>query len=283
MPSFVVNKLVTKHDTLHMHKILGTLSLMSFLYRYAWVFPNTGTLGFSHATTNFDIVTMLIHIMLSSSSLVFHVSKKRILTHPMIIWHEYRLHAIIFTLRCLSVYILSFITQNIFVHFVVIFPHHLIVDTITTVYGDKRQTTVRVNDKQKDTFIVKSGKRMYSFYQFFASASHLAPHPRAADLAFNTLIAIQSSAFMMTLVRKNLVSYQTHIIVYSACLLLSSLFICIQFYHVLHIFLPLVSLIFFMRVHYSLNKYLLWFLFCCCYTFLVPCSELKTNVSNFMI
>jgi len=54
-----------------LHKTLGILSLLSFIYRYLYVFPMTGTLGFEGST--FDYVTLALHMALSSSSLIFHV------------------------------------------------------------------------------------------------------------------------------------------------------------------------------------------------------------------
>ena len=46
-----------------------------------------------------------------------------------------------------------------------------------------------------------------------------------ADLGFNTLITIQSSAFLMTLVRKNIIKIKWHMIIYSFCLAISSYYI----------------------------------------------------------
>ena len=44
--------------------------------------------------------------------------------------------------------------------------------------------------------------KFYSFYQFLAIGSHIfAQEPYLADVVFDAIIAIQSSAFMMTLVR----------------------------------------------------------------------------------
>jgi hypothetical protein len=99
---------VTKEDPLYLHKILGILSLLSYAYRYFWVLPRTGNLGMK-GDCWFDHATVGVHIALSTSSLIFHVLAKRIIRKPLIIWEEYRLHAIIFTMRGVSVYLFGLV------------------------------------------------------------------------------------------------------------------------------------------------------------------------------
>jgi hypothetical protein len=101
-PEYVFKKLFTNEDPIYLHKTLGLLSLVSFVYRYCYVLPMEGNLGFNG--TWFDHLTMALHMGLSASSLIFHVLPHRIMKRPLVIWNEYRLHAIVFTLRCFSVY-----------------------------------------------------------------------------------------------------------------------------------------------------------------------------------
>ena len=61
----------------------------------------------------------------------------------------------------------------------------------------------------------------YAFYQFSAVGSHIIPNARLMDLGYNALIAIQSSAFLMTLFRKGLIRWYTHATWYSIALILS--------------------------------------------------------------
>lgn len=227
-------KLFTREDPLNLHKTFGLLCLASFLYRYFWVFPRLTSgksLGFVDGSV-FDWATMLCHLALSSSSLIFHVLLRRNLARPFTIWNEYRLHAIVFTMRCVSVYAWAVLrpmqrlgfgpTAERLVQPMLVLAHHVLADEITRRYGpeDRTQTTVRC-DGAKNAF-TRVGMRIYAFYQFLALGSHLLPHDRLADLGFNTLIAIQSSAFLMTLFRKNLIRYYSHGIWYTACLLLST-------------------------------------------------------------
>jgi hypothetical protein len=92
-----LGKLFTKEDPVHLHKTLGLLSLLSYLYRYFYLWPTTGALGFAEAGIR-DWAGVVLHTALSSSSLIFTVIRLRILDKPTIIWEEYRLHAIVFTM-----------------------------------------------------------------------------------------------------------------------------------------------------------------------------------------
>ena len=94
----VKRKLVTKEDRFHLHKTFGTLALISFGYRYFYVWPTTGHLGLD--VDALGIGTMAVHTLLSLTSLPFRVPLRRIRKQPTMIWQEYRLHAVIFTLRC---------------------------------------------------------------------------------------------------------------------------------------------------------------------------------------
>jgi hypothetical protein len=259
----VVSKLFTNEDHVQFHKVMGLLSVVSFIYRYFWVYPTTGTLGFDGKWI--DHATMGAHLLLSSSSLIFHVIRFRIKNRPMIIWEEYRLHAIIFSVRCLSVYLFGFffpptgaLWERIALPTAVLL-HHVVVDRVTDVYGSKDgSTTVRIKDDNKPD--VTAVLRFYSFYQFAALASYLQPHARLSDLGFNALIAIQSSAFLMTLYRKSLISERTHALVYTACLVISM-------FHIFRncsgdaFFFAKLSAAYLARTNFRLNKYFLWVCF----------------------
>jgi hypothetical protein len=266
----VARKLITKEDPIHLHKTLGILSLASFVFRYAYVYPTRGSLGFDGSW--FDMLswtTMILHTALSTSSLIFHVLAHRIFKRPMIIWAEYRLHAIIFSVRCLSVFLFG--RYMIFTHgkrsnlssfclFCLVMLHHLVVDEVTRRIGTKGGTTVRVDGSS--TWYIKLPLKGYAFYQFLALGSHLVPSEHSADLGFNTLIAIQSSAFLMTLYRKGLITNYTHGIWYTGCLLTSA-------FHILRAFpgywFPAKILIVFMlriTLRDRVSKYVLWAGFC---------------------
>jgi hypothetical protein len=258
----VVSKLFTNEDNVQVHKFLGMLSVCSFIYRYFWVYPTTGTLGFDGRWI--DHVTIALHLALSTSSLIFHVIRRRILNRPMIIWEEYRLHAIIFSTRCFSVYVLGCLRpfegtmlERVLIPLVVL-AHHVGADRVTALYGSKDGvTTVRVTDGHRAE--IKTVLRFYAFYQFTALASHLQPNARLADLGFNTFIAIQSSAFLMTLYRKGLITEMSHAFWYTSCLLVSMWHIFLNCGNGL--FIAKLTAAYFLRTELKLDKYVLWLAF----------------------
>jgi hypothetical protein len=255
----IISKLFTNEDDKQVHKVLGFLSVASFLYRYFYVYPTTGTLGFDGRW--FDHATIALHILLSTSSLIFHVIRQRLVSRPMIIWEEYRLHAIVFSTRCMAVYLMGTfrpfegtLLERVLLPLVVL-AHHVGADMITARYGAKDGvTTVRVHDKHRTE--IKSILRFYAFYQFTALASHLTPHARLADLGYNTFIAIQSSAFLMTLYRKGVITEVSHGFWYTVCLLISM-------FHIFRncgdaMFIAKLGAAYILRTDFKVDKYVLW-------------------------
>jgi len=271
-------KLFTKEDPKYLHKTLGFACVASFLYRYFYVYPRYGNLGLGNDF--FSWFTMLLHLALSCSSLIFHVLARRILNKPMIIWEEYRLHAIVFTLRCFSVWCFALFCPDFirgenaesFLLCALVLAHHVAADYITQRHGTVGQTTVRV--KGSESAAMRYAKMFYGFYQFTALGSHLIPTSNLHELGFNTLIAIQSSAFLMTLFRKGLIKWYSHAFWYSACLLLSQ-------YHMARFFdcwfLAKIILCFIVRVRWRVSKYYIWAVFCFVSS---PAMEGYGNIQN---
>lgn len=254
-PSYVYKKLFTPEDEYLIHKTLGLLSLISFVYRYFYLLPTTGSIGMEGSLL--DIATLVLHFLLSSSSLIFHVLKRRQPSRPLIIYEEYRLHAIVFTLRACLVSLIGFYAQNMDVmprRFLLggtILACHLLVDHITKLHGTKGVTAVR-ND---GVLSFKYLGYFYSFYQIAALGSIITWNPAIGALGYNTLIAIQSSALLMTLKRKNLIRWYSHAFWYSLALALS--------YYVMYatlggMFFVYPLALFSLRAAFNLNKYLLW-------------------------
>jgi len=252
----VIKKLFTAEDQYQVHKLLGAFALFSFAYRYFYMLPLYGNLGFVGST--FDIVTLFAHFALSSSSLLFHVLDRRIVEHPLIIYEEYRLHAILFTSTAISVslfglYADQYIEQQYqkFALIGIIFALRGLVDFVTYVYGTKGVTAVRNNNDGEYKYV----RLFYSFYQICALGSFITVNPNLNNLGFNTLIAIQSSTFLMTLKRKSLIRWKSHMFWYSFSLVLS--------YYVMYLskeptFFLQMLVVFFFRVKFNMNKYLLW-------------------------
>jgi hypothetical protein len=191
---FVVRKLFTKEDQNNIHKVLGFCSLLSYVYRYFWVYPTTGSLGFETSTW-FNWFTLALHLLLSSSSLIFHVVERRIVSNPLIIYQEYRMHAIVFTCRAIFItvfglyqHLLTTAQARLALSALMIAIHGT-VDYITVLYGTPGITTVRNDDNGTIPYV----KLFFAFYQVLAMSSHVVADPKLYDLGWNTAIAIQSS------------------------------------------------------------------------------------------
>lgn len=256
-----IGKLATREDPYHIHKTLGILSVTSFIFRYGLIYNHVGSLGFEGNTL--DWITMIVHTLLAFSSIIFRVPRKRIDSKPMVIYEEYRQHAMVFTTRCFSVFAVDaiFPSAPLFVMPLVVMAHHLLADRITAIHGSGSTAVRATSRKIKISSFYKRVGYFYSFYQFMAIASHILPNEQRLDMAYNAIVAIQSSAFMMTLYRKRIIRGKTHMLVYSGCLLLSM-------FHIMRVLgwstTLTVAVAFAVRInlprHLS-NKYVIWFAF----------------------
>ena len=250
-----IKKLFTNEDPFYFHKLFGAFSLFSFAYRYCYVLPMTGTLGFDGSY--FDAFTLFAHWTLSVSSLIFHVLEKRIVDRPLIIYEEYRLHAILFSTRAILVSVIGIYARDLeprlrqCLLWSTLLCIHLLVDWVTRKHGTTGVTAVRNNNDGKYKYI----RLFYSYYQICALGSHLLWTDELNDLGFNTIVAIQSSAFLMTLKRKSIIRWKSHMGWYSFALLLSYVVMWrtrgAQFF-------MYMAIVFFIRTQFNMNKYLLW-------------------------
>ena len=270
-----LKKLFTKEDPMHLHKTLGLLALCHFFYRYFIVYPTTGSLGLVDGSVA-DWAAIALHCALSTSSLIFTVIRTRLLEKPTIIWEEYRLHAIVFSVRGASVYVYAQLwpavetapglygtDAQIAGLWAFIMLHHVLVDKITDWYGSAETgTTVRGDGKRAGPKF-KRLMRLYSLYQFLALGAHLTVHQLGPDIGWNPVIAVQSSAFCMTLYRKRLINGATHATIYTVCLVISAFHI-VRMLDGYQNFLLKIGLIYLMRVKLGAfgNKYFLWAAYC---------------------
>ena len=244
-------KLFTKHDPYHAHKTLGLLCLLHFAYRYGWQLAQEGHLGVG-------VPWIAAHMLLSASALLFRVPAKRIRANPTTIWREYQLHAVLFTARCGVVWALPAATGPL-LRYATVMPWHAAADWVSARHGDSGSTTVRGRHGKTKSATVRAMVLAYGAYQHLALASHLVP-AHTPGAGFNALIAIQSSALGMTLVRKGLWGWRHHAAFYSACLGLSAHFICA---HVLSgAQLALAAAAYIARTKAGISKYIAWAAFC---------------------
>ena len=269
----MLQPLFTNHDKYHIHKILGFACLFNYLLRIYWLILY-GSM-FIYAGYRSSIAIPIIHLTLSLSSFIFHVPRVR-LNSKIIIWKELQLHNIVFTSRSciIMIYSLIFMKNDIkpdryyLYHlgkFVIIIMHHILADYITLKYNVNDKTTTRdINWENIPCNIKKIIKRYYAICQILAiNALILTDNDNSGsgiiESAFLIMFPIQLSTFLMTLVRKSIISNISWHIFY-ALSLLSPFLITINAnvkneLQVADIFLPALYVIF--RLQYDMNKYYL--------------------------
>lgn len=244
-----IHKLITKEDNSHIHKIFGTISLCNYIYRFGLLF----LYGNMYLKSPYSLYLILLHGILSISSLIFHIPKIRNPGSPMI-YPEFRLHSIVFALRSVLCCILAYNNFHpIFKIFICILTI-ISADIITYYYKDgstMRNMPFNENITKHDQNMITN---MYSNSQISATLFMLGN----MTTAFTPMFAIQIAAFLMTLVRKNIIKANTWHIVYAL-----SLWINIFSYITIDkawIIMKLFSYMLFkiMRFHYKMNKYLAW-------------------------
>ena len=240
-----LRKLATHEDPYHIHKIFGFLSLLNFIYQLAMYFY----LGKMYKFNNW---AYLPNIVLPITSFIFNVlpKKKANGTMGLFIWKEMRLHVLIFSTR-------GIITG--------LFPEYaffscigtmIAADIATYFYGTNGATTLRSDHTKSSTLLEKFVKGIYATSQFGATiiCSGLFQKQVSQPLAFMTILPIQTSAFLMTLVRKNIIGVVGWNIVYSLELLLLYVMWYTEYNNLNVLFIS--SLVYLSRPHMS--KYVIW-------------------------
>jgi hypothetical protein len=245
-------KLVTKEDPYHIHKFLGGVSLVHFVYRFCLIFFTKSMDLNNHYALGF----VYIHGLLSLTSFIFHISNVRNKTAPMI-YPEFRLHSIFFAWRSVLCFTLTYYNYSIFYRFLVCYLTMIFADITTHYYKNyTNSSTMRAMpyDKsltQKQQQIIT---HLHSSHQVCATLFMLSN----LEGCFSPLFAIQIAAFLMTLVRKNIIDSNKWHLFYAF-----SLFINILDYKTFtleYIFIQnaLMHVFVYLRFHYSMNKYIVW-------------------------
>ncbi len=255
-------KLNTKHDKYNIHKILGISCLLHFIlrgyYRYKY-----GSMCFDESITT--LLCLLMHLVLSMSSLIFNIPTKRNPKSPMI-WPEFRSHSIVFAGRSIAVAIclwidLRFKTQitGFASGFIVLLT--MIIADIISYFAVKQDTTMRAMSMGTYTKDWKSHLNMfYSLSQLVATMGVLTC--TKIDTPFFIIFPIQLAAFLMTLVRKSICSADSWHVYYSLSLLINWLRILdvgpASTPLVGNIRIAMLIVAVFTRFKYKINKYIIW-------------------------
>lgn len=279
--------LFTNHDKYHLHKILGFGCLFNFFLRIYWLVVY-GSM-YIYADSQTSLLIPVAHLTLSLSSIIFQVPQTR-LNSKIIIWKELQLHNMIFTSRSaiIMIYSIICIRNNININskyyylyqigkLASIVLHHMLADYITLKYNMNEKTTTRDINWENISDNVKSlVKKYYAICQILAiNALILTDNEKfgsgAIESAFLIMFPIQLSTFLMTLVRKSIISNISWHIFYGLSLLSPFLIVIntingatesategnknkLEF---AKIYLPILYIIF--RLEYNFNKYYLMF------------------------
>ena len=209
-----VSKLITKEDPNYIHKILGGICMANFFYRYYHIL----LYGNSNLDNPLGVYSVTLHGVLSGSSLIFHIPSIRNRSAPMI-YPEFRMHSIIFALRAVFCFYLSYFQFHFIYKIGVCYLTMICADIATMNYNieteiegkventsdnKKINTTMRNMpfDKSVPVELQKKITRFNSAMQVGATIYMLGN----TDTTFFTLSPIQIAAFLMTLVRKNIIS-----------------------------------------------------------------------------
>jgi len=245
----ILSKLITHEDKFHIHKTMGLLTLTNFIFQTIHYF--------AYQKLYYINQYIFIHIFLHMTSFIFQVLSKRPKAGDkmkMFIWEELRLHSMIFAYRaCFSILFPEYAR-------VIIFLTMIAADLTTKYVGDDTFTTVRgQHDKEK------SWKKQ--IYSVFFSMSQMGATAICSGcfqpnynkfLTFQTLIPIQTSAFGLTLLRKNIIDKTTWQVVYSIEL---SLVYIYWYYEYGNLYIiPMSGIPYFFR-KIGFSKYIIWLLF----------------------
>ena len=218
-------KLITHHDPYHIHKVLGLSALLNYLLRIYYLFTY-GTAFPEHEPYFHAISSVILHGILSTSSLLLPLPSKRNFSSPMI-WPEFRFHSITFAMRhviATALTISSALPSNN--HAEALMKLLLVILTIqcaswiTQQFGDHEKRTTNsmpypawINEEMQ-----KGVKDMYTRSQFGATKAIFLGDP---TLTFFPLFGIQMAPLLMTLVRKGKITSFTYHRVYAISLMVS--------------------------------------------------------------
>lgn len=205
-----LHKLRTKEDSTHFHKTLGFVCLFNFIYRFYLLFVS-GTMDLNNSGGAGMVV---VHGLLSGSSLIFHIPSSRNRAAPMI-YPEFRLHSIIFAMRSVACFFITYYKMHLFYKFAACYSTMLLADGVTYYISNKPKffaslktvesgTTMRdmpfdsriSEAEQQDITLAQSANQIGATLYMFGNL----------DSCFSPLLAIQLAAFLMTLVRKSIIS-----------------------------------------------------------------------------
>jgi hypothetical protein len=211
-------QLITKEDPTHVHKALGILCMISYIFRIVQTGPSD--MGFQ-TMPYLTLPTIILHLLLNSTSFIFKIPNRRI-SSGYRIWPEYRLHSLVFLCRSLAVMTLYYYEQTFHVE-QPMYDMNLVIIILGLFAADYASFTQRQYQSStiRDLDTSELVKFAFSVAQFCGTANILYGLRYRYSLHMLAVIVIQTNAFMMTVRRKNLASQTTLVTLYGLSLLMS--------------------------------------------------------------
>lgn len=261
-----LSKLVTREDYLHIHKVLGFITLLNCMYSI-FDLLYSGCKGiFTIRQVDMSFFMLLtIQLLLSLSSLQFIVPLDGNYT-TISIGEEYRLHSILFAVRhFLAILILHFLENNILSHALIstIVLSNMYFAHVVSIYYKPSNNKLgfkigsipfwsNCNSYIQDTITnVYSIAQVYSTFMLITGQSNI-------EYNHYIMFVIQITAFMTTLSKKGIINnIQWHFIYLSEYTLFIVTFI--NNYNIFNLQNVITTLtLWYLRTNISMNKFFLW-------------------------
>lgn len=220
-------KLITKEDVFHHHKVIGILVLIIMLVRFAMVGKDSDMGFLSHP--QFTVPTILLHFLLNLSSFQFRIPARRIKDGGRI-WPEYRLHAAVFAARSMvTIFLYHYermyhLSPNYDYNYLILIGGMLAADTASWSVSTKYQSR-----SVRDLDTHPAAKFFFSFMQFNANAGMLYGL-RRCTLPYAIIFVTQTTPFVATLRRKQIfTSDWAGAFVYGAFLAFCAVFVTLDY------------------------------------------------------
>lgn len=249
-----IYKLSTREDPYNIHKTLGIFCLLNFMYRYTHFF----LFGNMRLENKWGEITLIIHGALSCSSLLFHISGTRNQTKP-IIYQEFRMHSILFAMRSVIICFLHYYKYHYLYIIGTCYSVLFLSDLITKIYNKENKNGTTMRNMQFGENVTLDQRKhitnMHSIMQIAATVFMLGN----INTAFSPIMPIQISAFLMTLVKKGIITTNILQFIYAITLFMNYFLIktvSLEFIFIFGIIMKIHENIVF---KYRINKYIAWF------------------------
>jgi ferredoxin-NADP reductase/lipid-A-disaccharide synthase-like uncharacterized protein len=268
-----ISKLITHEDKFHIHKTMGVVSLINYVYLLFDCFYSGATADITLRSVDGGFIGLTwVHTILSLSALQFLIPRTRTGILPMI-WQEFRAHSIVFAVRSFLIISALYFFFNhsedntkdtttyptaIAIRLAFVLLAMKLADVSTEYLREnKKETTTATMPYWSDcpSSLQSAIKYFYTHSQFMATIVCLfGKIPYILAVAF----PIQIASFLMTLVRKNIISAFWYHMFYGGSLLIVYLINAADpaLYPLILVGVGLI----YARVHLKLNKYVLWIL-----------------------